>query len=198
MSIVMLVSGGLDSTLMSLMAQEESINVHPLFIDYGQLNVEKEWEACCALHDKYNLPQPIRMDLSGFGKLISCGITNRAMRINEDAFLPGRNLLLILAGASYAYYLGVESVAIGLLNEEHRLFPDQTKDFLKQCESMIETSLGRHIYVIAPLINLSKSEVLQMAQARKVVGTYSCHAGGDTPCGKCVSCIEIKNSQERK
>ena len=33
--IVTLVSGGIDSTLMSMMAQEEGIALFPLFIDYG-------------------------------------------------------------------------------------------------------------------------------------------------------------------
>ena len=35
MGIVTLVSGGFDSTLMSLMAHEEGATLFPLFIDYG-------------------------------------------------------------------------------------------------------------------------------------------------------------------
>ena len=94
MPIVTLVSGGLDSTLMSLMAQEEGIALFPLFVDYGQLGSAREWTACQLLHDRHGLPKVTRMDISGFGKVITSGITNTAMRINEDAFLPGRNLLL--------------------------------------------------------------------------------------------------------
>ena len=39
--IVTLVSGGFDSTLMSLMAQEEGIQLFPLFVDYGQLGLAR-------------------------------------------------------------------------------------------------------------------------------------------------------------
>jgi 7-cyano-7-deazaguanine synthase in queuosine biosynthesis len=47
MGIVTLVSGGYDSTLMSLMAHEEGILLHPLFVDYGQLGATKEWQDIC-------------------------------------------------------------------------------------------------------------------------------------------------------
>ena len=76
MGIVTLVSGGFDSTLMSIMAQEEGIALFPLFIDYGQLGATKEWEACQRLHEIHKLPKAIRMDLSGFGKTIPSGIVS--------------------------------------------------------------------------------------------------------------------------
>jgi len=197
MGIVMLVSGGIDSTLMSLMAQEEGIQLFPLFVDYGQLAAVKEWEACKRLHEKYGLPSVTRMDLSGFGKTIPSGITDSRLRINKDAFLPGRNLLLVLAGASFAFTVQAYGVAIGLLNPTEHLFPDQTPEFVKACESIIEIAMGRRINVLTPLIEFSKSDVLAMAQARGLTGTYSCHSGSDTPCGVCVSCVEIINAKKR-
>ena len=54
MGIVTLVSGGVDSTLMSLMAQEEGVTLFPLFVDYGQLGAAKELDACKRLHGEYN------------------------------------------------------------------------------------------------------------------------------------------------
>lgn len=197
MGIVTLVSGGLDSTLMSLMAHEEGIEIFPLFLDYGQLGVAKEWDACKRLHEKHGLPSVTRMDLSGFGKTIPSGITDSRLRINEDAFLPGRNLLFLVTGAAYAFKIRADGVAIGLLDPAQHLFPDQTRLFADACESMIETAMGKRIRILTPLIEFSKSDVLAMAQARGLRNTYSCHAGGDTPCGVCVSCVEITNAEKR-
>lgn len=197
MGLVVLVSGGIDSTLMMVMAAEEGIATFPLFIDYGQLGVEREWRACQAVHLKYNLPRPVRMDLSGYGKTIPSGITDPRMRINEDAFLPGRNLLFIVAGAGYACHVHANGVAIGLLSPKSQLFPDQGEDFIRQCESILEVAIGRHINVVAPLVDLDKREVLAMAKARGIEGTYSCHAGTDLPCGECVSCIEFIKASGR-
>jgi 7-cyano-7-deazaguanine synthase len=197
MSIVTLVSGGIDSTLMSLMAHEEGIVINPLFVDYGQLSSNREWNACEQLHERYGLPLVKRMDVSGFGRIVPSGITDPTMRINEDAFLPGRNLLLLLCGAAYAYSVQADGVAIGLLNPEDCLFPDQTLDFLRKTEDMIETAMKKRITVLAPLIEFTKADILSLATARGLQDTYSCHAGGNEPCGKCVACIEIANAKER-
>ena len=197
MGIVTLVSGGFDSTLMSIMAQEEGVALFPLFIDYGQLGATKEWEACQRLHKIHKLPSAVRMDLSGFGKTIPSGITDPNLRINEDAFLPGRNLLFVLAGAAHAFKIHADSVALGLLDPADHLFPDQTEKFVQECERMIETSMGKRISVLTPLIEFSKSDVMAMARERGLQDTYSCHAGGDTPCGVCVACIEIANAERR-
>lgn len=194
MSLVILASGGIDSTLMSLMADEEQVVIHPLFIDYGQLAAAKEWQAVRRSFAKHHLPKPVRMDLSGYGQIIPSGITSRDMRISEDAFLPGRNMLMILAGAGYAYRIGAQGVAIGLLSPETRLFPDQTQEFLRTCEITLKLALGRRIVVVAPLLHFTKKDVLLMAQERGVTTTYSCHAGRGKPCGECVSCKEIEHS----
>ena len=196
MGIVTLVSGGFDSTLMSLMAHEEGATLFPLFIDYGQLGVSKEWAACQQLHEQFGLPRVTYMDLSGFGKTIPSGLTDSSLRINEDAFLPGRNLLFVLVGAAHAFKVQADSVAIGLLNPASHLFPDQTKGFTEECERMIETAMGRRILVLTPLIEFSKRDVLIMTRSRGVEGTYSCHAGGDEPCGVCIACVEITNAKE--
>ena len=194
MGIVTLVSGGVDSMLMSLFAHEEGIALFPLFVDYGQLGVSKEWEACRQLHEQFGLPEVTYMDLSGFGKIIPSGITDPRLRINEDAFLPGRNLLFVLAGAAYALKVQADSVAIGLLYQSDHIFPDQDEKFIERCEEVIETAMGKHINVIAPLIEFSKTDVLTMAHARGLENTYSCHAGGDRPCGVCIACVEIDNA----
>jgi len=77
MAIVSLVSGGLDSSLMSLLAKENDNMLHPLFINYGQLSYEKEWLACQTMHHKYGLPIPKKMDIDGYGKTILSGLTSK-------------------------------------------------------------------------------------------------------------------------
>ena len=198
MGIVTLVSGGFDSTLMSLMAHEEGATIFPLFIDYGQLAVRKEWSACQRLHEQFGLPSVTYMDLSGFGNTIPSGLTDSNLRINEDAFLPGRNLLFVLAGAAHSFKVGANSVAIGLLDPADGLFPDQTEKFVQECERMIEVAMGRRILVLIPLIEFSKRDVLAMAHDRGIEHTYSCHLGGDEPCGVCIACVEITNAKKRR
>ena len=197
MKMVTLVSGGFDSTLLSIMAQKKHHTLFPLFVDYGQLAASKEWETCQRLHKEHGLPDVTRMDLPGFGETIPSGITNSTLNISADAYLPGRNLLFVLAGAAYAVKMQADAIALGLLDPEHSLFADQNQEFVDACEAVIPLAFGRHIKVVTPLINFSKGAVLALAAEHGLRNTYSCHAGGDTPCGKCVACLEIENAKPR-
>ena len=195
MGIVNLVSGGVDSTLIGMMAKEEGLNVHPLFIDYGQRAGKIEWEACLHLHKKFKLPSPVKMDLSGYGRIISSGLTSIEKDVVSEAFTPGRNLMFLVMAGAFAVKVGASSVYIGLLNEKFSLFPDQSQDFVAKSESAIGAAMGRKIRVVAPLSSFSKTDVLALARARGLSETYSCHMGTKDPCGVCISCKEIINSQ---
>ena len=191
MSIVNLVSGGLDSTLVGVLAREEGAETFPLFIDYGQRAATKEWEACQWVHKQLDLSGPARMDISGFGTLIHSGLTNPDLDVKEDAFTPGRNFIFLLMGSAYAYQVGASSVSIGLLSEQFSLFPDQRSDFIEQAERSIEVAMGRKIEIVTPLAEFSKADVVNLSAQKGISGTYSCHAGEREPCGQCIACLEF-------
>lgn len=190
MSVVSLVSGGLDSSLMAFLIRDEGIEQFPLFLAYGQRSMRRELAACRRVMRALELPPPKVGDLAGFGALISSGLTDQRLRLYEDAFLPGRNLLFLLVASSYAVQRGATTVAIGLLNEDSALFPDQTEDFLRESERLLSSSIGQAISVVAPLSGMRKVDVVALAKRRRIRGTYSCHAGALRPCGLCIACRE--------
>lgn len=190
MSMVTLISGGLDSTVMAVLAKEEGVEQFPLFIDYGQLGRDKELQACRANLAKYDLPDPKVASLDGYGNLLSCGLTDPDKHIVDDVFLPCRNLMFLTVGAAYAFQCGADRLGIGLLDEASHLFPDQTKAFLNDAEDLLSKSLGKPIKLVAPLMSFSKADVVEIAKEKKIIGTYSCHAGTEIPCGVCVACRE--------
>jgi 7-cyano-7-deazaguanine synthase len=194
--IVVLVSGGLDSTLISVMAKREGVQTYPLFIDYGQLCAEREWAACLAVHKVNDLPDPVRMSMKDFGRVIPSGLTDASRDIVADAFLPCRNLLFAVCGAAYAYSKGAESVVLGLIDESQAIFPDQTTQFVQEAEQVVRIATGRPIRVVTPLLSLSKGEIIALSEQLGIHGTYSCHRGTAEPCGRCISCMErIRASQ---
>lgn len=198
MSIVILTSGGVDSALVCVLSAEAGAEVLPLFIDYGQLAVAREWIACRRVMRALNMPKPVRMNLSGYGAIIPSGLTNSKMRIREDAFLPGRNMLLLAAGGGYARSVGASGVAIGLLTTAEALFPDQTRPFLEAAEGALREALGVPLTVAAPLLRMKKADVMALAKARGIVGTYSCHKGRLKPCNECISCLERKRAKVKR
>lgn len=197
MSIVTLVSGGLDSTLIAKLAKEEGLHQFPLFVDYGQIARDRELAACKKVMEYIGLPQPQVASLGGYGALIKSGLTTSELDIFGEAFTPGRNMLFLLVAAAYACKVGADAVSIGLLHEDTSLFPDQTSIFLAEAEKMLSLCMGIDIKVLAPLSNFHKIEVVELAKKKGINGTYSCHAGGEEPCGICIACKEFEFEGEK-
>jgi 7-cyano-7-deazaguanine synthase len=190
MKVVTLVSGGLDSTVMAILIKQEALLQVPVFINYGQRNLPLELAACKRNLERHDISSPKVIDIPGYGAALPSGLTNSAKHIVEDAFLPGRNLLFLLCAAAVAQQESAEAVAIGFLHEKFSLFPDQRRDFADQAGELLSKIMMKPIRVLTPLISMTKAEVVAIASELGVQGTYSCHAGTDVPCGKCIACRE--------
>jgi 7-cyano-7-deazaguanine synthase len=189
LKIIVLASGGVDSSVVMFLLKKDAHEVLPLFVDYGQLAGQREWRSCRAVCNFLGLV-PARIDISGFGKSIPSGITDEKLDIEKQAFLPTRNLLFLTVGAAYAYSKFASGVAIGIL--ANPIFPDQTAEFITAAEKTIKIALGSDIAVLAPLISLDKRDTLNLAIKYDLpldLMSY-CHSKAEKPCGSCVSCKE--------
>lgn len=187
---ICLSSGGLDSTVCLHLLRESGITALPVYVNYGQINLEREWGALSAACSFHHFPQPVRFDFPSFGGIIKSGLTDAKMRVNEDAFTPTRNLLFLVLGGAVASAKGVRNIVVGLLSERTAIFPDQTDRFLKAAENALAEALGMQIEVHCPLRDMTKQDVLTLARARRISDFYSCHSGTEVPCGKCIACLE--------
>ena len=180
--------------MMTVLTQEAGQEQKPLFINYGQINYAREYEGVMNHVSQFGLPEPTVIDITGFGKVISSGLTDTSKHIVEEAFLPGRNMMLLLIASSYAVQNDCSAVSIGLLREDTAIFPDQTDDFIFSAEYTIAKSLGQKIEIVTPLRNFYKKDVIELARERGIASSYSCHVGGQEPCGICISCMEFEKS----
>lgn len=196
MGIVVLLSGGMDSSLMTKMILEETQNIYPLFINYGQINFKRELQACQNLCESLSIENFKIINISDFGIKFPSGLTTSDLDVNKDAFLPNRNGLLLLVASSYAYKVQANYVAIGLLNDKNSIFPDQTRAFLNAFERFINISLNQEIKLLSPLMAMNKGDVIQLAEEKNINNSYSCHSGTNEPCGICISCLEFINSKK--
>lgn len=140
-------------------AAEEGIEQYPVFVDYGQRARDSELKACLTGLQRLRVRAPVVLDLKGFGAVVRSGLTDPALDVVEQAFTPGRNALFILVAASYGIQVGADTVAIGLLDERRRLFPDQSRAFLASAEAFLALAFGRDMKILAPLMYMSKADV---------------------------------------
>jgi 7-cyano-7-deazaguanine synthase len=194
MDIIVLTSGGVDSSLTCKLLQDSGDHVLPLFINYGQLSYRNELKSCKYICKRLKLPEPVEVDLKGYGKLILSGLTNKSKNASDSAFVPGRNMLFLSIAASYAYTKSVTTIAIGLINGDR--FPDQTQEFVVNANFALNSALGKDLTIITPLIKFNKIEVIALAKKHNIPldKTYSCYKGRNKYCGKCFTCKELLNS----
>ncbi len=178
------------------MLVKQGEEVSPVFVDYGQLAAVNEWTACKRTFEISDLPTPEKVDVRGYGEFFKSGITDESLDIRKEAFLPGRNLLLLLIGSSFAHQRGITNVAIGLLSEATHLFPDQTQEFIVNANFALNSALGSQLSIATPLINFTKKDIVRLAKEYEIPlsETYSCHLGEEKYCGRCIACLEIIGS----
>lgn len=188
MRIVVLTSGGLDSSLLMYLLKKDRHQLFPLHVDYGHRAEVREWRSCrkiCRYLDlKPNIIHFVGMNL------IPSGLIDANLDIEKEAFLPTRNLLFATLGAAFGYSRSCNVVALGLLGNP--IFPDQTKEFVSLAEKCLSSALGRPLRLLTPFITLDKRDTLQLARKSRLPlsVTYYCHSGEAKPCGKCISCKE--------
>ena len=104
----------------------------------------------------------------------------------DDVVFAARNAVLISNAASIALSHGCDAVAIGCNASDWERFPDCRPAFINAMAAVLE-AYGVHL--LAPVLRMSKAEVVAKAKELNVGPTWSCYSPIDNhPCGECLAC----------
>lgn len=192
--VVLLSSGGLDSSTVAYSLVERSVEFVPLFFDYGQHCVEKEWDSLNVVLPPTS-SDPVRVDISGVfagseSRLISEPDLWTDYVEDSDLYVPYRTLFFFSAAAAYAQTHGMSEVYAGFINSNHAKELDCTESFFNGLDAL-SAEVGPVRFHL-PIRQWSKADVVKEAMRLGVpIGrTYSCQLLSDTPCGACPNCVE--------
>ncbi|MBM3328803.1 MAG: 7-cyano-7-deazaguanine synthase QueC [Calditrichaeota bacterium] len=203
---VVLLSGGLDSAVTLAIARSEGYAAYALSIDYGQrhrIELEAAKRVASSLGAAGHLILPL--DLRAFGgSALTAEIAvpkHNDGEVSETAipitYVPARNTIFLALALAFAETLGAEAIFFGANAVDYSNYPDCRPEFIRAFEHLARLgtkvgSEGRAIAVVAPLIDLSKADIIRRGIALGVdLGlTWSCYdpQPGDRPCGACASC----------
>jgi 7-cyano-7-deazaguanine synthase len=198
---IILLSGGLDSTVSATIAKKKTDPIFALTFDYGQRSAKMEIRAskhiCRALKIKHKFVKIPFFD--EFNKLVMLRSKKKAntqkFKKLKDVWIPNRNGLFINIAACYAEYYGAGLVITGFNREEARQFPDNTPQFVKAINKSLNYSTRTDIRVISYVEKLSKKEIYEIGLKYNapLKYIYSCYLGAKTMCGTCASCQGLKD-----
>jgi 7-cyano-7-deazaguanine synthase len=204
---VVLLSGGIDSTTSMAIAVDAGYETYALSFDYGQrhnrelacarqiakmlgakdhriANIDSSLFGGSALTDKINVPKSRTAEEIGSGIPVT--------------YVPARNTIFLAYALGWAETLGAAHIYIGVNALDYSGYPDCRPEYIAMFETLANIGTkagveGGRFQIHAPLIKMSKAEIIRKAVALNVdlSLTHSCY--DPTPeglaCGQCDSCL---------
>lgn len=210
MKVMVLFSGGVDSTTCLALAIEEygKENVIALSIYYGQKH-DKEMNAAKAVVEHYGV-EHLTIDLSKMFEFSDCSLLahsdkdiphqSYAEQIEEEesetvsTYVPFRNGLFLSTAASIALSKDCSIIYYGAHSDDSAgsAYPDCSEEFYKSMNDAIYIGSGKQLRLEAPFVNDNKAGIVKKGLELNVPYelTWSCYEGGEKPCGECGTCID--------
>lgn len=203
---VVLLSGGLDSTVTAAVAQQDGFRIHCVTVSYGQrhgVEVLRAQAVAAALGAAGHAI--VTVDLRAFGgSALTAEVAvpkdrTQMERANEIpvTYVPARNTIFLSLALAYAETLQAQAIYFGANVLDYSGYPDCRPEFIRAFEAVARLGTkmgveGRPVEVRAPLLMLSKAEIVRRGQGLNVPFelTHSCYDPGvdGVACGRCDSC----------
>ena len=208
--IVVLLSGGLDSATVLAQAVADGHECHALSVAYGQRH-DAELAAASRLARDLGARdhRTVNVDLGQFGgsALTDTNIDvppgspsstgNEPDTIIPVTYVPARNTIMLSVALGYAEVLDADAVHIGVNAVDYSGYPDCRPAFIDAFARLAEVATkrgveGRSLKIVAPLINLTKEEIIQRGTRLGIdyARTVSCYSADESgqACGRCDAC----------
>ena len=208
---LVLLSGGLDSSVVLSVCQEKGYDIYAISFDYGQRHkVELEYAKFQATFFNCISHEVFKMEFYGGSALtddIKVPKNRDSHSMSKDipvTYVPSRNIVFLSFASGYAECHDIDNIFIGVNAIDYSGYPDCRKNFIDNFEKLINKSTkkgleGSKFKINTPLINLSKKDIIKLGHKNGVdfSMTSSCYSPKlKKNCGVCDSCLLRKQGFE--
>ncbi|MBT0663516.1 7-cyano-7-deazaguanine synthase QueC [Geobacter pelophilus] len=199
---VILYSGGLDSTTCMAIAKAEGYSPFAISFSYGQRH-SVELDLAKKHAKKAGAAEHLVVDFD-YRKVGGSALTSNIAVPKEGVgseipvtYVPARNTIFLSFALGWAEVLGAFDIFIGVNALDYSGYPDCRPEYIASFEAMANLATkagveGNRLTIHAPLINLTKAEIIQKGVALGVDYslTHSCYdpSPEGIACGLCDSC----------
>lgn len=199
---VVLLSGGLDSATALAIARARGDECHTIAFDYGQRHraeLAAARRVSASLHAAAH--RELRVGLDAFG---GSALTDKRIAVPEQAgtgipvtYVPARNTVFLSLALALAEVVDADRIVIGVNFVDYSGYPDCRPEYIAAFQHVARLATKRGVEggaltIDAPLINLSKADIIRRGQELGVDYslTVSCYQADDEgrACGRCDSC----------
>jgi 7-cyano-7-deazaguanine synthase len=200
---VVLLSGGMDSLTTAGVALREGFDLAAIHFNYGQRTEKAELRAFQRIAGRLGIPRERRLVVhTNFFTLVGASaLTSQEIAVPEadldstlipPTYVPFRNAVLLSMAVGWAEALGARHVYYGAVSQDSSGYPDCRPAFVEAFNRLARegTKPGSGIEVRAPLVDLTKAEIVKLALylGLPLELSWSCYSRNDVACGTCDSC----------
>jgi 7-cyano-7-deazaguanine synthase len=199
MKVVLILSGGVDSTTLLYDLVSKNFDIHAIGFDYNQKH-SNELNYARLSCEKLNVPFR-KLDLDILGSIAPSALTRDDIDVPEgnyqdynmkETVVPNRNMVFISLAVSYAIGIGATRIFYGAHGGDHVIYPDCRPKFVEKMNEVVKICDWSDIDLVAPYLYLTKGQIIKIGKELNVDYslTWTCYKGKEKACGKCGSCIE--------
>lgn len=208
MKVIVVLSGGLDSTvvLYDAVVRNSTDAVKAISFNYGQRHV-RELESAGIVTGKLGVTHKT-IDLTAVTELFGeSSLTDRAIAVPDGHYtdnsmkstvVPNRNMILLSIAAAWAISQKFDAVAYGAHAGDHTIYPDCRDEFVASCAQTLKLADWHPVEIVRPFVKHSKRDIVLRGIELGVPfeDTWSCYKGGQYHCGTCGTCVERREAFE--
>ena len=202
--IVVLLSGGLDSSVLLVDLHQQGRAINALGFNYGSRHNRRELSCARRLCGALEIPFRV-IPLAFIGECFSSHLLKGGGAIPRQAYdaatmrqtvVPFRNGIMLAAATGFAESIGAEAVAIAAHDGDHAIYPDCREAFMRSMGAAIARGTEREIALLRPYVNRTKAQIVARGARLGVdfAKTWSCYVGGRKHCGTCGTCRERREA----
>jgi 7-cyano-7-deazaguanine synthase len=212
---VVLLSGGLDSSTALAIARAWGYETYALSFEYGQRH-QRELEAAKKIANSLDAREHriVKIDNQIFaGSALTGDVDVPKSRSEKEigagipvTYVPARNTIFLAHALAWSEIIPAGHIFIGSNAIDYSGYPDCRPEFIALFETLANVATkagaeGARIQIHAPLIKMSKADIVRKAVELKVdlSLTHSCYdpLPDGRACGKCDSCqLRLKGFRE--
>ena len=207
---IVLLSGGLDSTVNLHCAVGNGEVELAMTFDYGQRAARREISAARRIAKHYGVRHKV-LKLDWLRAITKTALVNRRRALPDLAgmdldavstatarqvWVPNRNAVFINIAAAYAEARGCSDIVVGFNAEEGATFPDNSIEFVRAANAALALSTLSKVRVKCYTSRMAKPGIIRRARrlGAPLELVWFCYEGGTRPCRRCESCARFERA----
>lgn len=210
--IVVVLSGGLDSSVLLSKLVADGHECRAISIFYGQRHA-RELKAAEQVSLGLGVEHKI-IDLHDLQQLMTgSSQTDSSVEVPHGHYaaenmkltvVPNRNMILLAVAGAWAISTKSDEIAYAAHSGDHAVYPDCREEFVQPLAQALFNADWHHVAISRPFLQMTKAQIVREGIAldhafegtrQKILPlTYSCYEGQPVHCALCGTCQERRSA----